>query len=66
MSTYLSKKDFSNWFLLVVNAVVAIGMTPLIVSSLGLALYGAWSFVNTLINYMGLVDLGILVVLDVV
>jgi O-antigen/teichoic acid export membrane protein len=49
----------ANWFGLIAEVVVALFLTPFIVSSLGLAVYGIWSLVNTLIGYLGLIDLGI-------
>jgi O-antigen/teichoic acid export membrane protein len=49
----------ANWFGLVAEVIVAFFLTPFIISSLSLAVYGIWSLVNTLIGYLGLVDLGV-------
>lgn len=48
----------ANWTLVVADVAVAFFLTPLIISSLTLVVYGIWSLINSLIGYMGLVDLG--------
>lgn len=50
---------FSNWASLLCDVAVAIFLTPFIIHSLGLALYGVWSFVNSIIGAMGIADFGI-------
>lgn len=50
---------FSNWVGMTAEIVVAFFLTPFIVNSLGAAVYGIWSLVNSLVGYMGLIDLGI-------
>jgi len=50
----------ANWVGLLADAVVAFFLTPYIISSLGLVVYGIWSLINTLIGYFGLIDMGIL------
>lgn len=48
-----------NWTALIAEVAVAFVLTPFIVRSLGLAQYGVWSLLNSLIGYIGLVDLGV-------
>lgn len=50
---------FANWLAVAADVVVAFFLTPLIISSLTLAVYGIWSLINSIVGYMGLVDLGI-------
>lgn len=54
-----AKNLLANWVGLVADVVVAFFLTPYIISGLGLAVYGIWSLVNTLIGYFGLIDMGI-------
>lgn len=49
----------ANWAGLAAEVIVAFVLTPFIVHSLGLATYGVWSLLNSVIGYLGLVDLGI-------
>ena len=49
----------ANWVMLVAEVAVAFLLTPFIVSRLGLAAYGVWGVLNSVIGYLGLVDLGI-------
>lgn len=50
---------FANWVGLGADILVAFFLTPFIVSSLGLSTYGIWSLLNSVVGYMGLIDLGI-------
>lgn len=65
MSTHIvgagrfTRNLFANWLAVLADVVVAFFITPLIISSLSLALYGIWSLINSIVGYMGLVDLGI-------
>lgn len=61
---HLSSRTFvrnllANWVGLVAEVVVAFALTPFIIKSLGLTAYGLWGFLNSLVGYMGLVDMGI-------
>ena len=49
----------ANWLAVTADVVVAFFLTPLILSSLTLVVYGVWSLINSIVGYMGLVDLGI-------
>lgn len=49
----------ANWVGLAAEVVVAFLLTPFILNRLGLAAYGLWGVLNSLIGYMGLVDLGV-------
>lgn len=49
----------ANWIGLVAEVVVAFVLTPFILGRLGLAAYGVWGVFNSLIGYLGLVDLGV-------
>lgn len=55
----LARNVLANWIVLVADVAVAFFLTPFIVTSLGLGAYGTWSLLNSIIGYMGLVDLGI-------
>lgn len=50
---------FANWLAVTADVIVAFFLTPLILSSLTLVVYGVWSLINSIVGYMGLVDLGI-------
>src|SRR5437879_12085953 len=47
-----------NWIALVVSIGVAFFLSPFIVHRLGNVAYGIWTLVNSMIAYMGLLDLG--------
>lgn len=49
----------ANWVGLAAEIVVAFVLTPFILGRLGLAAYGVWGVFNSLIGYLGLVDLGV-------
>lgn len=55
----LARNVLANWTVLVAEVLVAFFLTPFIVKALGLPTYGLWSLLNSLIGYMGLIDLGI-------
>ena len=55
----LARNVLLNWAALIAEVAVAFFLTPFMVRSLGLAIYGIWSLLNSVIGYMGLVDLGI-------
>src|SRR5439155_6282785 len=47
-----------NWLSLAVSIGVAFFLSPFIVHRLGNVAYGIWTLVNSMIAYMGLLDLG--------
>src|SRR2546427_1486030 len=47
-----------NWIALVVSIGVAFFLSPFVVHRLGNVAYGIWTLVNSMIAYMGLLDLG--------
>jgi O-antigen/teichoic acid export membrane protein len=49
----------ANWGGLAAATVVGFLLTPFIVHHLGIAVYGTWSLINSLVGYLGLVDLGV-------
>ena len=55
----LFRNLLSNWGGLAADLMVAFFLTPFIVSSLGMVTYGIWSLVNSVIGYLGLIDMGI-------
>lgn len=55
----LARNILANCTVLVADVLVALFLTPFIVSRLGLLNYGVWSLLNSLVGYMGLIDLGI-------
>lgn len=55
----LARNVLANWTVLVAEVLVAFFLTPFIVKALGLPTYGIWSLLNSLVGYMGLIDLGI-------
>jgi O-antigen/teichoic acid export membrane protein len=55
----LARNVLANWTVLVAEVLVAFFLTPFIVQALGLPTYGVWSLLNSLVGYMGLIDLGI-------
>lgn len=54
-----AKNLLANWVGLFADVIVAFFLTPYIIGSLGLVVYGIWSLVNTLVGYFGLIDMGI-------
>ncbi len=54
-----AKNLLSNWASLLCDVAVAFFLTPFIVQTLGLALYGVWSLMNSLVGSMGIADFGI-------
>src|SRR5712691_9476533 len=48
-----------NWIALVVSIGVAFFLSPFVVHRLGNVAYGVWTLVNSMIAYMGLLDLGL-------
>lgn len=55
----LTRNVLANCTVLVAEVLVAFFLTPFIVGRLGLLTYGVWSLLNSLVGYMGLIDLGI-------
>ncbi len=49
----------ANWVGMGAEIAVGFFLTPYIVGGLGLVTYGLWSLLNSLVGYLGLVDLGI-------
>ena len=49
----------SNWVALVVTAVISFVLTPILVHGLGHFYYGLWILVGSLVDYFGLLDVGI-------
>src|SRR5438477_12946250 len=47
-----------NWIALAISIGVAFFLSPFIVHRLGNVAYGIWTLVNSMIAYMGLLDLG--------
>src|SRR5438552_15896387 len=47
-----------NWMALAVSISVAFFLSPFVVHNLGNVAYGIWTLVNSMIAYMGLLDLG--------
>src|SRR5207237_4872584 len=47
-----------NWLALAISIGVAFFLSPFIVHRLGNIAYGIWTLVNSMIAYMGLLDLG--------
>src|ERR1700730_9991059 len=48
----------SNWFGLVVLGVISVILTPAMVHGLGNMYYGMWVLVGSLVDYSGLLDMG--------
>src|SRR5438034_7416000 len=48
-----------NWLSLAVSIGVAFFLSPFVVHRLGNVAYGIWTIVNSMIAYMGLLDLGL-------
>ncbi len=64
MSHIATKKQFSRnlvsgWFLFAIEVGIAFVLTPFIIKQLGVAGYGIWSLMLSVIGYMGLIDIGI-------
>lgn len=55
----LLRNVLSNWSALLVASVVNFALSPFIVHHLGNNAYGAWVLLNSLVGYLGLVDLGV-------
>ena len=49
----------ANWTAFAFTAAVAFGMTPFVVHSLGDTGYGIWVLLTAMVNYLGLLDLGV-------
>lgn len=49
----------SNWAALGISLVVGLLLTPYIIACLGIAQYGIWMLIGSLIGYYGLLDLGV-------
>jgi O-antigen/teichoic acid export membrane protein len=49
----------SNWVAMVVGALIAFALTPILVHGLGHFYYGLWVLVGSLVDYFGLLDVGI-------
>lgn len=49
----------SNWFAMAVNAVVSFAITPMLVHGLGDVQFGMWVLAGSLLDYYGLLDMGI-------
>jgi len=52
------KSVFSNWFGLVFNGLVSFLLTPLLIHHLGTLYYGMWILAASLLDYYGLLDIG--------
>jgi O-antigen/teichoic acid export membrane protein len=52
------KSVLSNWMTLVVSSVLSILITPILVRKLGPAHYGMWVLTGSVIDYYGLLDMG--------
>jgi O-antigen/teichoic acid export membrane protein len=54
----MTRSILSNWFGLIVLAVSNILLTPLMIHHLGVVDYGVWVLASSLLDYYGLLDLG--------
>jgi O-antigen/teichoic acid export membrane protein len=50
---------FSNWVATAAMALLGFFMAPIVVRGLGDAAYGSWVLLNSLVGYLGLLDLGV-------
>ena len=50
---------FSNWAATAFMGVLGFVMSPIVVRGLGDAAYGSWVLLNSLVGYLGLLDLGV-------
>lgn len=50
---------FSNWFSLAVTVVIAFVVSPIIVHSLGIEMYGIWSLIVSITGYFTVLDFGV-------
>ena len=57
-SSVIVRNIFSNWTGFLVNAAMALVMTPLVLRHLGDSRYGVWILTSSLMGYYGLLDLG--------
>jgi O-antigen/teichoic acid export membrane protein len=49
----------SNWVALVLSAAISFLLSPIVVAKLGGVGYGVWSLINSMVAYIGLLDLGL-------
>ena len=54
----MTRSIFSNWFGLVVMAVSTAVLTPVMIHHLGAVDYGVWILANSVLDYYGLLDIG--------
>jgi O-antigen/teichoic acid export membrane protein len=54
----LAKNIVSNWASMVVQMAAAFVISPILVHSLGKAVYGIWALVFSIVNYMAFLDFG--------
>ena len=52
------KNIFSNWLGLVVMGLISVVLTPAMVHGLGPLYYGMWALVGSLVDYSGMLDMG--------
>nr|WP_255550827.1 oligosaccharide flippase family protein [Granulicella sp. dw_53] len=55
---HIARNVFSNWFATGANMAVGFFLAPFLVHRLGNAEYGVWVLAISLVNYLGLLDLG--------
>jgi O-antigen/teichoic acid export membrane protein len=55
----LGKSIFSNWFALLVTAIVGVFLTPFMIHRLGALQYGLWILAGSFADYYGILDLGV-------
>jgi O-antigen/teichoic acid export membrane protein len=49
----------SNWVALILSAVISFLLSPIVVTKLGSVGYGVWTLINSMVAYIGLLDLGL-------
>ncbi len=55
----MAKSVFSNWAGLFVNGIVSLLLTPLLLHAMGPVYFGMWVLTASLLDYYGLIDVGI-------
>jgi O-antigen/teichoic acid export membrane protein len=50
---------FSNWMGLIITGVISFALTPILIHGLGDFYFGMWILTTSILDYYGLLDLGI-------
>ncbi|MGE0823689.1 MAG: MATE family efflux transporter [Candidatus Binatia bacterium] len=58
-SRYITRGVLLNWLALATMVMVSFFLSPFIVQHLGNVAYGVWTIINSIVSYMGLLDLGL-------